>query len=290
MADSQRQYIDLIFRASNKYGSWDPEVAVEAGDYGRVTQGHVRWWAWWRKKGIFLKEGNIFKSKLAEEFDIPQSVEHGPDAVEGVTWVTSDNAEETDFSAEASGKVPGFASCKVKGAFKFTSGAGAVLTMQDETITTIDPPGSLRRLLNDERMRGFVIVSEVHRCSSYVRYLSSPTTKSIAIGLSADAPTPGAPGGNVDAKWVRSTATGNFKAKVGKEGTRNYYPLFRLVSVKETQTSTGLRGNDELPPLEDALPPWSVTESEVPASGGDDGEAAKTSRRSTLHLPFMSRK
>ena len=37
MPDAERQFLDLIFCASKKYPSWDPEVAVAVGDYRRIT-------------------------------------------------------------------------------------------------------------------------------------------------------------------------------------------------------------------------------------------------------------
>jgi hypothetical protein len=65
MTGAERQFVDLIFRASKKYASWDPEVIVEVGDYGRITQGKTGLAFWRKKRGIFLKEENIYKNGLA---------------------------------------------------------------------------------------------------------------------------------------------------------------------------------------------------------------------------------
>jgi hypothetical protein len=131
--------------------------------------------------------------------------------------------------------------------------------MDNDTISSIDPPGFLRRLLDEDKLRNCVIVSEVHRTSSYARYLSFPNSKTIMIGLSAEPPVSGIASVNANFKWVSSTNAGNFKSKVSTSGNREYYPLFRLVSMKETDTSVGLRGSwhgDVPPPLPDAHPPW----------------------------------
>lgn len=130
--------------------------------------------------------------------------------------------------------------------------------MDTDTISTIDPPGSLRRLLDDESMRGCVIVSEAHRCSSFARLLTAKDGGSVAIGLSVQPPISGVVSATANANWVRSSQAGNFKSKVNKSGSRDFYPLFRLVSIKEKETSTGLRGglDDGDPPLPDAVPPW----------------------------------
>lgn len=107
---SERLFVDLVFRSSNKYPNWDPEVPIEVGDYGRITQGkQPSWWNFWAKRtqaGVFLKEGNIFKEGIADRLSIPAPVEHG--AVEssavasshGQTWITSKNAKEVDVGGE----------------------------------------------------------------------------------------------------------------------------------------------------------------------------------------------
>lgn len=105
MLDSERQYVDLLFRACKKYASWDPEVSVEVGDWGRITAGR-RGLAFWRRgRGTFLKEGNIYKDGKAEKHKIPLPKEFGVGATEGVTWVTSQNAHSCDINITAEGYV-----------------------------------------------------------------------------------------------------------------------------------------------------------------------------------------
>jgi hypothetical protein len=91
-------------------------------------------------------------------------------------------------------------------------------------------------------MRGLVIVSEVHACSSYAGLLTAQTGSTVALGLSVEPPVSGAASATANATWVRSVASGNFKARVNKEGHRKFYPLFRLVSLKEEAISAGLQG------------------------------------------------
>ncbi|KAJ7193789.1 hypothetical protein GGX14DRAFT_405164 [Mycena pura] len=282
MLDSERTYVDLLFRASKKYASWDPEVVsppvakkfladtnfeipVNVGDWGRISRGR-RGLAFWRKNGVFVKEGNIFQDGKATKYNIPESVEYGHEASEGETWVVSQNAEQVDVSASVGGITPAIAQCKVKGAFKFSSGRGAILVMDNDTISSIDPPGSLRRLLEDPSMRDLVVVSEVHSCSSYARLLTAQGGSTVALGLSVEPPVGGVAAATANANWVRSVSSGNFKAQVNKNGHRKYYPLFRLVSLTEKATSTGMRGGDEsddsdsLLPLPDAEPAWHTVE------------------------------
>lgn len=102
MPDAERQFVDLIFRASKKYASWDPEISVAVGDYGQITRGKTGLAFWRKKRGIFLKEGNIYEGELAEKYDIPTPTEHGVDATEGISWITSKNAKEIEIAAEIS--------------------------------------------------------------------------------------------------------------------------------------------------------------------------------------------
>ncbi|KAF7337828.1 hypothetical protein MVEN_02005700 [Mycena venus] len=236
MLSSERTYVDLLFRASRKYASWDPEALdflVKVGDWGRITKGR-RGLAFWRKNGTFLKEGNIFSDGKAKMFEIPDPIEYGSGS-EGETWVVSQNAQQVDVSSSV-GVSPTIAQCKVKGAFKFSSGRGAVLVMENDIISAIDPPGALRRLLKDPQyawLRG--------------RIRGGST---IALGLSVEPPVSGVASATGNATWVRKRGFWKFQ-------------------VPEKATSTGLRGesdeSDSLPPLPDAEPPWDAEDAQITA-------------------------
>jgi len=282
MADAERQFVDLIFRASAKYGNWDPEDPVAVGDYGRITQGYTSLACWRKKQGTFQKEGNIYKEGLAEKYNIPVPEERGVDSTEGISWITSNNAKEVDISAEILAQTPALVSCKAKSAFKFVSGRGAIIAMDNDTIYTIDSPGKFRRLLEEEKVKDRVLVSQVHRCSSYARFLTTEDGATVALGVSVADPVSNSAA--VDAKWVRNSGVGNFKTKVNSTGERKFYPLFKLVTLSKSPTiATSLRilpASDEyvvtltegtiatslrsLPdeyepeerPLPNAIPPW----------------------------------
>jgi hypothetical protein len=105
MFDNERRYVDLIFRASKKYPSWDPEVDRRVGDWGRITVGNKGRAFWRRDQGIFLKEGNIYEDGKAKEYGIPPPKEYGQESLGGVTWITSENAKQCDVSVAAGGCV-----------------------------------------------------------------------------------------------------------------------------------------------------------------------------------------
>ena len=114
--------------------------------------------------------------------------------------------------------------------------------MENDTVTTIDPPGVIRRLLDDPSMKGLVIVSEAHKSSSFARLLTAQGTSNIAIGLSIEPLSVSeAVSATADAKWVRSSSAGNFKSKINKDGKRVFTPLFKLVSLDDREVSTGTR-------------------------------------------------
>jgi hypothetical protein len=174
-----------------------------------------------------------------------------------------------DLFDRLSSQMPALTSCKAKGAFKFVSGRGAIIAMYNDTIFTIDSPGKFRRLLDEEKVKGLVIVSEVHRCSSYARFLAPEGGATVVLGLSVEGPIDNTASATLDAKWVRNSSAGNFKARVNATGKRDFNPLFRLVSLTEGDVSTGLRGDlDEDPPLPDAIPPWDIMEKRETTSYG----------------------
>ena len=131
------------------------------------------------------------------------------------------------------------ATFEMKAAFRFSKGRGAILAMKNDVTSAIDSPGALRGLLEDSSMRGCVIVSEVHSCSSYARLLTTQNGKTIALGLSVQPPPPGS-GLLVGAKWVHNTVAGNFRWGINPTGDRTYYPLYCLVSLKGQTLTTGL--------------------------------------------------
>jgi len=157
-------------------------------------------------------------------------------------------------------QTPELAECSVKAGFQFSPGGGAVLLMVNDSVTMINPASSLRRLLEVNALCDHVVVSEVHRCTSYARYLASSHTKDIVIGLNSSSS--GSPSAQTAPKWVRSNQAGDFKARADSSAQRGYYPLYKLVSVREASDNTGRRHSLDNPvddvalPLRVAVPPW----------------------------------
>ncbi|KAF8144949.1 hypothetical protein K438DRAFT_1631009, partial [Mycena galopus ATCC 62051] len=204
----------------------------QAGDYGKFPRGQ---WSltslrFWRNDGIFVREGNIYDDGKAHEFGVAPAVESCPD-VEGETWIVSSNVTQVDAAVSLCRRVisiqPLIPECKV--AFQFARGCGAVLTMRNETMTSIDR-GSLKQLLEDPSMHDMVVVSEVHSCSSYARLLCADGTTTLTLGSHVSTPGLGA-SASIASKWVTEGSSGNFKSQVNTRGERTFSPLFRLVSL-----------------------------------------------------------
>ena len=101
MQDSERKYVNLLFCVSKKYASWDLEIPVRVGDWGRITTGRTGVAFWRCSRGTFLKEGNIYDDDKAELYNIPRPEEHGCSADHAVSWIVSANAQACDISLAA---------------------------------------------------------------------------------------------------------------------------------------------------------------------------------------------
>ncbi|KAJ6452232.1 hypothetical protein C8R45DRAFT_1057037 [Mycena sanguinolenta] len=221
MLKCERAYTDLVFRATGKYAAWDPEVPIKVGDYGRITRGR-HGLAFWRRNrnGKFVREGNIYTDGKADEFGI---------SAPGINM---------ELSFSAGGVHPPLVQLKAGAAFKCTSNRSAILVMKNTTITAIEHPGTLRRLLADSNMRDMVVVSEVHSCSSYSRLLTTDGG-TITLGLDVEPPDFRIATAAVDPRWqIRHGGAQIFKSQVNRKEERTCYPLFRLTSLSEGQIST----------------------------------------------------
>ena len=107
MIDSERKFVDLLYRVSKKYAAWDPELPVHVGDYGVISTGRTGLLFFRKGRGTFIKEGNIYDDGLAEEFGIPKPKEYGDEGGdetgEGVSWIVSENAREFDVDLSPGG-------------------------------------------------------------------------------------------------------------------------------------------------------------------------------------------
>ncbi|KAI6114155.1 hypothetical protein F5141DRAFT_1062655 [Pisolithus sp. B1] len=213
-------------RRAAKFANWDPENHLEVGDWGRLTTGRPRWAFWRPKRCVFVKEGNIYKDKIAEKYGIPSPRLLGEENPNGLTWVTSLNARDMDIPTNMGKQTPELADCSVKVGFQFVSGRRDGSSSHD-----------LSRLLGEEALRDCAVVSETHRCASYACYLTSSRTKDIVIGLSSQA-SENSSSTEVYPKWVRTNRTGYFKGKADNSGERKYYPLYKLVSVRSDGGNT----------------------------------------------------
>ncbi|KAF8908534.1 hypothetical protein CPB84DRAFT_1843431 [Gymnopilus junonius] len=160
---SERLFVDLIALATHKYPNWDPEVPIEPGDYGRITSGHRHKsyagggggaGAFWYRNVTLKRRRASAGRDWRNGYGIPLPVEYGGDSTQGTTWITSRNARQVTWDADIAGQHPTLAECSIKASFKFTTGQGAVLAMDNDTVLAINPAGKLLRLLASESQTG----------------------------------------------------------------------------------------------------------------------------------------
>ncbi len=79
-------------------------MKISVGDYGRITKGRECHWEFWKRTGIFVKDGNIYEDGKAGLYGIREPKVYSSEGTmgTGVTWIVSNNAEELDLNADAS--------------------------------------------------------------------------------------------------------------------------------------------------------------------------------------------
>lgn len=86
-------YVELIHSASNRRGSWDPEITVSVGDWGKIVK-PKRFWIFHGGNRMFVKEGNILEDGTAKQYEISTPTEYAAGTEDGVHLITSQNVTE----------------------------------------------------------------------------------------------------------------------------------------------------------------------------------------------------
>ncbi|KIJ53277.1 hypothetical protein M422DRAFT_242414 [Sphaerobolus stellatus SS14] len=256
MPKAERDYVTLLYEVCSKYANWDPDKNYDCGDYGRITRGRPAWQFWRGQEGVFVPEGNIYTEGLAQKYGIPMwketsdredlgLVDGAREQTAGGYWLRSHNMSIVELSVEGgigSQILGDLAGCEGKAAYRVSRGDGAFLAMQDHTLFHIPVEGLLLDLLKEKKMKGKVIVTEVIRTSAYARNLMHKSDRTFAVGwkVSAGVPPHSTRIGG-DGKWVSDSNSNNFKNKVHPKKIQSYCPLFKLVSLYETEITQGLR-------------------------------------------------
>ncbi|CAE6438617.1 unnamed protein product [Rhizoctonia solani] len=262
MGVSSKKYVDLIFKASGKYGNWDPPHTVEVGDWGRVD----------RETGNFVKEGNIFKDSECSALlsDAPDAPLFKKGGLEDVLRVTSGAQMEfkNDLYTEVGGM--GELGVRVSGAWEFTPrNRAAVLTATDAYSIYLEVGVVFPRLRKLRKLEGKAIVTEALHCPAYALLLTEKgkggkASLTLHTGLS-DIPV--SAGVGAKAGWKFTTESGFWRAACGYGATLDgsdavYTPLYKLEKVSKGWR-VGYRGGTAASsaPMEELVredynPPW----------------------------------
>jgi len=235
-----RKYADLIFTGSRlQWSFFDPHTHVACGDYGVLSE----------ETGLFEREGNIYDEGFASKYAIrqPEEVDTGEEAKE--CWTISKNARALTYGKDCKVQDTEIQKCEIKGHITFNSDRGAVLVTLDSRTTSIPGKTSLKALINEPRLHGKHLVSEVVHCAKYARYMSGPQGGDLTLGFDGKS-------------WLSAGATQADSYSTGVSDTPAFFPLFRLLVMRDRGPILLLRDSPEpedpkqlLAPL---YPPWGV--------------------------------
>ncbi|KAG8884813.1 hypothetical protein FRB99_004500, partial [Tulasnella sp. 403] len=224
--DTSRKFVDLIFKASNRFPNWEPPKPIRVGDWGSID----------RSSGEFKRDGNIFDDKqlMAE---LPDLAKYTPSisAPETKYIVGSENVVAVDLGMSPGLSVAGPGGASVKGTWKFQKGSrGALLVMSQPRLTHISIE-VLRTLSKCERMLSKTIIISVYDCPAYVMYMSDKGGNELSVSMNGSLPVPQAPGlaagGGAEAGWNSSYSGGVYRESFDGSGQNRFTPLFHPMIV-----------------------------------------------------------
>ncbi|KDN41727.1 hypothetical protein RSAG8_07258, partial [Rhizoctonia solani AG-8 WAC10335] len=269
MGISSKKYVDLIFKASGKYGNWDPPHTVEVGDWGQID----------RDTGNFVREGNIFKDPdssalLSDISDAPLIKTGNPEDVLRIT-AGAQMELKNDIYTEIGGM--GELGVRVSGSWKFTPrNRAAVLTATDAYSNYLEVGVVFPKLRTLKKFEGKAIVTEALHSPAYALLLTEKgkggnASLSLHTGLSELQATAGV-GANVG--WKSTSESGLWRTACGYRATLDgkdaiYTPLYRLEKVSKRWRvryrggpGPGSTPTVEEPIREDYNPPWDDLDSD----------------------------
>ncbi|KAL5632714.1 hypothetical protein ACGC1H_005611 [Rhizoctonia solani] len=271
MGGPSRKYVDLIFRASGKYGNWDPPHVVEVGDWGKIE----------RSTGNFIKEGNIFTDTDCKVLlsDIPdgQLVEKG--SLEDVVRITANAQAEIGGDLFTEIGTTGEVAVRVHASWTITPrNRAAILTVTDACSYYLEIGTIFPKLRTLRKLVGKAVVTEVLQCPAYAMLLTDKgvggkASLSLHTGLS-EAGAVLATGGS--AKWQYNSESGLWRTACGYRRTLEepdaiFTPLYRLKKISRgwpRYRGVSVPGLEE-PVSEDYSPPWEELDEdgeEIPAT------------------------
>ncbi|CAE6442153.1 unnamed protein product [Rhizoctonia solani] len=263
MGISSRKYVDLIFKASGKYGNWDPPHRVEVGDWGKIN----------KETGNFVREGNIFRDPECSE--VLSGITDGSmvkvGKPEDVLRITSGAQMElrNDLFTDVGGM--GELGVRLHGAWEFTPrNRAALLTATDAYSNYLEVGVVFPKLRALRKLDGKAIVTEALHCPAYALLLTEKgkggkASLSLHTGLSEVEAMAGV-GSKVG--WKHTSESGFWRTAYGYNTTTDgsnadYTPLYRLEKVSRGWlplyrggSGSGSTPTVEEPVREDYNPPW----------------------------------
>ncbi|CAE6427588.1 unnamed protein product [Rhizoctonia solani] len=221
-----KKYTDLIFKASGKYGNWDPDHTIEVGDWGEVD----------RDTGKFIRQGNLFRdpecSTLLSDVADARLVKTG--SPEDVLRITAGAKMKlnNDLYPEVGAMGLGV---RVSSSWEFTpQNRAAVLTATNAYSNYLKVEAVFPKLRNLRKLGGKAIVTKAVHCPAYALLLTEKG-KGGKASLSLHTGTWDV-GAGAGAKWKFTTESGFWRTACGYRTNLDgkdavYTPLYKLEKI-----------------------------------------------------------
>ncbi|KAJ1303237.1 hypothetical protein OPQ81_011435 [Rhizoctonia solani] len=259
MGVPSRKYVDLIFKASGKYGNWDPPQKVE-GIGGEIE----------KETGAFIREGNIFNDpdcdKLLSGIPRTQLVRTG--GSEDVIRISSGVEGKIDNGLYTGLGATGELGIRAQAAWEFTPrNRAAVLTVTNAYSNYLEVGMIFPKLRSLRKLEGKAIITEALHCFAYALFLTEKGKggkASLALFVGASEAGSEVSGG-ASVGWKYTSESGVWRTACALDGTDALYtPLYRIKKISRSWPPGRYRGGSTGGPLPIARSaptdePWSET-------------------------------
>jgi len=172
----RRKYIDLIHKASSKWGNWDPLLVIHIGDFGVID----------KKTGELMTQGNIFThpdiKHVAQNFAAYVAPETDLYQIHS-QHVKRLDVNEGDGAASVANDQGVFSSSR----WQFNNKRSALLLMHRPQLICV-PDGFFDE--NLPLLERKVVVDQVYNCPGFYMYMSNKGSGQIRLNLVALEHTP----------------------------------------------------------------------------------------------------
>jgi len=231
---TSRKYVDIILRASSKWGTLEPfSRKIETGDFGKIDE-HT---------GEFEYRGNIYDDEEILDF-LPEigDEKYKPIVSEpiGQLIIAGGKCKYEDINPDAEINSHGkLADASIKTQFRFEKGVrGAFLVMYRPQSTDLPKDILLHKLHDLRPLKGMFLVTSSIACPAYALGLADTNSDIVRVAFLGKLPpaeaTPSA-SANTNIGWITDHKTGLYQEGCDLGGGFKYGPLYTLKQMRNTK-------------------------------------------------------